>query len=112
MLASPTENNSAAVGVCASHIVRFYQLLNECGMTSNTPLIHCDDRSAVNVIMSEFNQTDHIDVFDEYVHAQIVANKVVVRPVSNVLQLSDIQSKPLNYDQLVFLRQAVGLIEL
>lgn len=79
------------------------------GMDYGQFLVHCDNKSAINISKNsvQHSRTKHIDIRHHFIRELVEKKEVVIEHV-----VSDIFTKPLDFNRFVNLRTAIGICEI
>ncbi|XP_019087606.1 PREDICTED: uncharacterized protein LOC109127414 [Camelina sativa] len=110
---STAEAEYIALGSCCTQLLWMRQMASDYGMESDPLLIHCDNLSAINISKNhvQHSRTKHIDIRHHFVRVLVEAKLIEIDHVSIDLQLTDLFTKPLDFNRFVNLRKSIGVCE-
>ena len=112
---SSAESEYRAMAQSTCELMWLHQLLAEVGIKTSVPVkLLCDNQVALHIASNPIFQerTKHIEIDCHFVHEKIQLDLISTRYVKTGEQLGDIFTKALNGDQVSYLCNKLGMINI
>ena len=92
-----TEAEYVAASLCSKDIRYVQNMLNELGISTETPVLYCDNQSSIHQIYgsSISHKLRHISIKYHMIRGQVENGNMIVKWINSADQLADILTKPL-----------------
>eukprot|EP00253_Pinus_taeda_P027394 PITA_27394 len=110
---STAEAEYVVVASCSTQLIWMMQTLQDIQITYTPPIsILCDNTSAISISKNPFmhSKTKHIPIKNNFLHEQVLEQKVKLEYVPSKEQVADIFTKTLPRETFEYLRQKLGVV--
>lgn len=108
---SSTEAEYRAIANTTSELLWVRNLLQELGITVDTPVLWCDNIGATSLTVNPLHHSrmKHVQIDVHFVRDRVACKELNVRYLSSNDQIADILTKPLAKNRFVFLRDKLTI---
>jgi len=114
LILSISEAELSTLESSSAQLVQLKQLIEECGMISDFPLLFCNNHSAIHCFQELVRRprNKHINHQHSYIHELVKEKLIAIEHVGTKAQLAEVFIKPLISNKFCTLRIFIGMFEL